>query len=105
MKFDHHHWLVAENLLGDQTFLIHTAEPRFTAEIFDEEAAPVEGLTVQLSNGQYAGHFEFIDEPPAWGTSDWVEVGQVMGRALNVYDGVIEADLERKQADEYDEED
>jgi hypothetical protein len=45
-------WLVGENVNGKRQFIIHTQEPRFVGEIFDNDAG-----------GSDITDIQFIDQP------------------------------------------
>lgn len=99
--FNYHDWLVAESLLGEETWLIYRGErwPRFEGQVFDEEQAPIEGLTLALSNGQIMANLRWCDaaEPTE---AQLVEICRQAGHALDVYDGVLEADMDRIEGEE-----
>jgi len=95
-------WLVAENIDGGRTFVVHTRPPRFIAEVCDEcQLAP---LMAALSNGQELAWFVWQDPPPASEEA----LLDLLGRAdaaLTAYDGILDADARRaKDGDDEDDE-
>ena len=96
-------WLIAENVAGDRTFLIHNAAPVFVAEICDEDDSPLlDGLTYSLSGGQYLGRFQWWGWPPTVMLDRWTvgeeflalmteadEAIQEYDRQLDVFEEVL----------------
>jgi len=94
MHFNHRNWLVCEAALGDQTYLFHRAEPAFLGRVYDEDDAPIEGLTLSLSNGQVMAGIVWYDEP-VLATDALAELADHAGKALDLYDGVLDVDLRK----------
>jgi hypothetical protein len=55
-------WLIAEDTAGERQFMVHTAPPRFIAEICDH--AQLAPFVYSLATGQELAWFAWIDHPP-----------------------------------------
>jgi hypothetical protein len=73
-----------------RTFLIHTAAPRFIAEIFDEgdNRGILENVSYCLQSGQSLSRFTWIDEPPEFHPPSWdfLDLMKKADRAITMYD-------------------
>lgn len=90
-KLDHKAWLICESLLNDETWLFHREKPQFLGQIFDEDEAPISGLTLSLSNGQIMANIIWYDEPIV-ATKKLAAIVDEAGQALNLYDGILKID-------------
>jgi len=58
-------WLIAESLDGEREWVIHNREPRFMAEIVDDEEDTFNPpFEYQLKNGQWLCNFNWLEPPP-----------------------------------------
>lgn len=96
----HDEWIVGEGVIG-RDYLIHTLEPRFIAEIFDEP--PLDKFEFSLSNGQTLANFVWSDDPPT--SKELIRLLARADEALADYDLQLKADLNKRDEDEYDEDD
>jgi len=85
-------WLVCENLLGNETWLFHRGQPSFLGRVFDEEQAPVSGVTMSLNNGQTIANIIWYDDVHNLSTKKLVRLTEQAGKALDLYDGVLAVD-------------
>ena len=98
MALKHRNWLVAETLLGDQTWLCHRTAPTFLGRIYNHDDAPIRGLTLSLSNGQVMADIIWYDEPVT-STKTLARIAEEAGKALDLYDGVLDVDRRKLLAD------
>ena len=101
MQYDHRDWLVAENVIGDETWLIHRSYPWFIGQVFDEgdELPIVGGLSLSLSNGQTLAKILWFDEPII-DEQELVSLCEDAGKALDQYDAMLDADNRRAEVDD-----
>ena len=99
MAFKHRDWLVCESLLADQTYLLHTARPAFLGRVYDEKDAPiVGGVSLSLPNGQVLAELIWYDEPVT-STNRLASIAAEAGKALDLYDGILEVDRRKLLAE------
>lgn len=95
----HDIWIVGEGLEEPgRWYVIHTGEPRFIAEICDEDEAGVGGIQWVLANGQIAQNIVFDDEPPCGDALDALIFR--LGEVVETYDARVERRNERDWDDE-----
>ena len=84
-------WLIGEPPdKGPRTFLIHTCEPRFIAEVFNGDDADglLDSFSYALSNGQSLARFVWMDKP-GWSENPPDE------RLLKLLESADRAELEK----------
>lgn len=86
-------WLIADDSNAQRWYIVHTTEPAFIAEIFDndDDEGIVGGFSVGLSNGQYLGNFNLWSDVPL--DVAFVAVCHRVGPVLDEYDFRIGVDL------------
>lgn len=58
-------WMVAEGVDGQRQWIVHTAEPRFIAEIVDDDNDSLNPpFEYQTNSGQWLCNFTWYDPPP-----------------------------------------
>ena len=88
-------WIVGEGLEAPgRWYVLHTAEPMFLAEIWDEAEAPVGGLSWSLANGQVVGNVTFFSEElPSQSVIDTLVLQ--IGAIMDDYDERVERRIAR----------
>ena len=57
-------WMVGEAIDGRRQWIVHTREPRFIAEIIDDDDELNPPFEYQMSSSQWLCNFLWLDEPP-----------------------------------------
>jgi len=77
-------WMIGESVKGKRQWIVHTFEPRFIAEIFDDDSEDmgIGGLQYQMRNCQWLCNFLWLDPPP----EDLTSLLQEAEDAIEIYD-------------------
>lgn len=75
-------WLRCDDCGGRRRFILHAAQPRFIAEIVDDDDLSIDDLKLSYSVGdnQSLTRFEFWDAPPA----EFARLDALLTRAMEV---------------------
>ena len=85
-------WLIGENVPGDRQYVIHTCEPVFIAEIYDEDDAPViDEIEFAMNNGQVLSRLVWYGEPVTQERA-FVDLCSRAAEAIERYDEIMEAE-------------
>jgi len=84
-------WLICENPLGNETWMFRTKAPAFLGRLYDEDEAPVAGLTMALNNGQILAEIVWYDEPVT-SSKTLSQLAGEASKAIDTYDGVLAVD-------------
>lgn len=95
-------WIIGEGIdAAARWYVIHTREPRFIAEVCDEDEAPLTPLSWVIGDGQIITSVVFYDDPPAGEELDRLMFG--LREILDDYDTRAERRLAREQRELDDE--
>ena len=86
MKRDHDRWIIGESATAERTYVIHTQEPRFIGEVFDEDDADgiLSSCSFAMTNGQSLANLIFIDDIP--GNDELTVLLSEASELLAIYD-------------------
>jgi len=90
-------WLIGENVPGDRQYIVHSSDPVFIAEIFDEDDAPViDEIEFSMESGQVLSRFVWYCEPVT-NEREFITLCSAAAAAIAEYDRIMEAEHDGDQ--------